>query len=181
MLDQLERCQKALSEFLEEKRARFPRFYFIGDDDLLEILGQAKNPRVIQSHLKKLFAGAQDRNEARRFVAHRFFSRFKNVTIICQDRLGTNIVRKTHGETKRWRFVSLVQARKRHFLRHLYINALFYQDRLGTNMGKTQKKCRFLARFLSFAGIHSVEFTDDSANLTAMCGNRRRFWRRCTH
>ncbi len=35
----------------------FPRFYFIGDDDLLEILGQATNPVVIQSHLKKLFAG----------------------------------------------------------------------------------------------------------------------------
>ena len=35
----------------------FPRFYFIGDDDLLEILGQATNPAVIQSHLKKLFAG----------------------------------------------------------------------------------------------------------------------------
>ena len=35
----------------------FPRFYFIGDDDLLEILGQSTNPTVIQSHLKKLFAG----------------------------------------------------------------------------------------------------------------------------
>ena len=35
----------------------FPRFYFIGDDDLLEILGQSTNPSVIQSHLKKLFAG----------------------------------------------------------------------------------------------------------------------------
>eukprot|EP00327_Prymnesium_parvum_P015469 CAMPEP_0113281722 /NCGR_PEP_ID=MMETSP0008_2-20120614/28451_1 /TAXON_ID=97485 /ORGANISM="Prymnesium parvum" /LENGTH=3313 /DNA_ID=CAMNT_0000132155 /DNA_START=19 /DNA_END=9960 /DNA_ORIENTATION=- /assembly_acc=CAM_ASM_000153 len=57
ILDQLERCQKALSDFLEDKRQRFPRFYFIGDDDLLEILGQAKNPTVIQSHLKKLFAG----------------------------------------------------------------------------------------------------------------------------
>ncbi len=32
-------------------------FYFLGDDDLLEILGQSKNPAVIQSHLKKLFAG----------------------------------------------------------------------------------------------------------------------------
>lgn len=42
---------------MEEKRSRFPRFYFIGDDDLLEILGQATNPLVIQSHLKKLFAG----------------------------------------------------------------------------------------------------------------------------
>lgn len=55
--DQLSRCQKALSEFLEEKRLAFPRFYFIGDDDLLEILGQSTNPTVIQSHLKKLFAG----------------------------------------------------------------------------------------------------------------------------
>lgn len=43
--------------FLQEKRSAFPRFYFIGDDDLLEILGQSTNPLVIQSHLKKLFAG----------------------------------------------------------------------------------------------------------------------------
>ena len=57
MLDQLERCQKALSDFLEEKRSKMPRFYFIGDDDLLEILGQSQNAVVIQSHLKKLFQG----------------------------------------------------------------------------------------------------------------------------
>jgi dynein heavy chain 2 len=57
MLDQLERCQKALTDFLEAKRSSMPRFYFIGDDDLLEILGQAKKPEVIQSHLKKLFQG----------------------------------------------------------------------------------------------------------------------------
>lgn len=57
MLDQLERCQKALNDFLEQKRSKFPRFYFIGDDDLLEILGQCQNPAVIQNHLKKLFAG----------------------------------------------------------------------------------------------------------------------------
>lgn len=57
ILSQLDRCQKALNDYLEEKRSKFPRFYFIGDDDLLEILGQSKNPAVIQSHLKKLFAG----------------------------------------------------------------------------------------------------------------------------
>ena len=57
MLSQLERCQKALADFLEEKRSTMPRFYFIGDDDLLEILGQAQNPTVIQAHLKKLFQG----------------------------------------------------------------------------------------------------------------------------
>ncbi|KAJ3042257.1 Cytoplasmic dynein 2 heavy chain 1 [Rhizophlyctis rosea] len=60
LVDQLERCQKALNEFLEQKRERFARFYFIGDEDLLEILGQAKNPNVIQAHLKKLFAGVHN-------------------------------------------------------------------------------------------------------------------------
>ncbi len=46
--DQLTRCQKSLNEFLEEKRSAFPRLYFIGDDDLLEILGQSSDPNVIQ-------------------------------------------------------------------------------------------------------------------------------------
>ena len=37
MAQQLDICQKALSQFLEDKRSAFPRFYFIGDDDLLEV------------------------------------------------------------------------------------------------------------------------------------------------
>ena len=57
MLEQLDRCQKALNDFLEEKRSKFPRFYFIGDDSLLELIGQSDNPVVIQDHLRKLFAG----------------------------------------------------------------------------------------------------------------------------
>ncbi|EFC42807.1 cytoplasmic dynein [Naegleria gruberi] len=55
--DGLDVCQKALNKFLEEKRSAYPRFYFIGDSDLLEILGQSQNPTVIQTHLKKLYAG----------------------------------------------------------------------------------------------------------------------------
>jgi dynein heavy chain 2 len=47
---------------LEEKRSSFPRFYFIGDDDLLQILGQATKPAIIQTHLKKLFAGIYNVN-----------------------------------------------------------------------------------------------------------------------
>lgn len=57
MLDQLNRSQKALNQYLEVKRSLFPRFYFLGDEDLLEILGQATRPQIIQSHLKKLFSG----------------------------------------------------------------------------------------------------------------------------
>lgn len=51
-----------MNEFLEEKRNLFPRFYFIGDDDLLEILGQSANPTVIQTHLRKLFQAIHNVN-----------------------------------------------------------------------------------------------------------------------
>ena len=37
-------------------------------------------------------------------------------------------------------FFHLLQQQKRHFLRHLYIKRTFYQDRLETNIGKTQQK-----------------------------------------
>ena len=33
------------------------RFYFVGDEDLLEIIGNSKNVGRLQKHFKKMFAG----------------------------------------------------------------------------------------------------------------------------
>lgn len=38
----------------------FPRFYFLSDEDLLEMIGQTKKVSVVQAHLKKLFSGVQN-------------------------------------------------------------------------------------------------------------------------
>lgn len=38
----------------------FPRFYFLSDEDLLEMIGQTKKLSVVQAHLKKLFTGVQN-------------------------------------------------------------------------------------------------------------------------
>lgn len=57
LADMLTKIQKALGEYLERERASFPRFYFVGDEDLLEILGNSKEVIRVQKHLKKMFAG----------------------------------------------------------------------------------------------------------------------------
>ncbi|ORY81439.1 dynein heavy chain, cytosolic [Protomyces lactucae-debilis] len=57
LADLLQKIQKALGEYLERERAQFPRFYFVGDEDLLEILGNSKDLIRVQKHLKKMFAG----------------------------------------------------------------------------------------------------------------------------
>ena len=53
----LERIQKALYNFLEKQRQNFARFYFIGDEDLLEIIGNSKDVNKITRHFNKMFAG----------------------------------------------------------------------------------------------------------------------------
>ena len=57
LADLLGKIQKALGEYLEKERANFPRFYFVGDEDLLEIIGNSKDVLRVMKHLKKMFAG----------------------------------------------------------------------------------------------------------------------------
>ncbi|KAH3860157.1 hypothetical protein DPMN_023048 [Dreissena polymorpha] len=52
LLDQIQKCLEA---YLESKRVIFPRFYFLSNDELLEILAQTRNPLAVQPHLRKCF------------------------------------------------------------------------------------------------------------------------------
>ena len=43
----LENIQKNLNEYLESKRKFFPRFFFLSNEDLIQILGDVQKPKKI--------------------------------------------------------------------------------------------------------------------------------------
>ena len=60
MLNDLAKCQKSLTEYLETKKKVYPRFYFVSNAALLDILSNSNNPRKIVQYLGDCYNAISD-------------------------------------------------------------------------------------------------------------------------
>eukprot|EP00397_Hematodinium_sp_SG-2012_P001682 GEMP01001687.1.p1 GENE.GEMP01001687.1~~GEMP01001687.1.p1 ORF type:complete len:1334 (+),score=316.83 GEMP01001687.1:274-4275(+) len=53
----IETCEKALNDYLEQKKKAFPRFYFVANQALLDILSNGNRPLKVATYLGDVFDG----------------------------------------------------------------------------------------------------------------------------
>lgn len=56
----IESCEKALNAYLEEKKKVFPRFYFLSNQSLLDILSNSGNPVKVDEQIGNCFDGLRN-------------------------------------------------------------------------------------------------------------------------
>lgn len=104
----LDRCQKSLTEYLNSKRAVFPRFNFISDEELLGILGSTE-PSVIQEHIGKMFDNLRrirlSLNNQGRTIASAFIS---NENEIMEFRNSVH----AEGKIEEWMVLALAEMKR---------------------------------------------------------------------
>lgn len=59
MYSELEKCQKSLEGYLEQKQNAFPRFYFVSNAKLLIILSQGSDPLAMNEYYENVFDAIQ--------------------------------------------------------------------------------------------------------------------------
>ena len=77
MYAELEKCQKSLEGYLEQKQKAFPRFYFVSNAKLLTILSQGSDPLAMNEYYESVFDAIQ-------YVEH--------------DKKDKTIIHKIHGD-----------------------------------------------------------------------------------
>ena len=149
----LDQIQKLLSEYLETKRSFFPRFYFLSDEELLEILAQTKDPETVQKHINKCFEAiaALEFNSNQEVVAMISGEKEK---VVFHKAINVNEGEKK-GNVERWLFE--IEQVMQETLKKIMKNAIMDESSTRTNWVRKWPAQAVL-------GVNMIRWTKNSEN-----------------
>ncbi|EFC46212.1 axonemal dynein heavy chain [Naegleria gruberi] len=110
----LDRIEKSLEEYLKKKRNLFPRFYFLSNEDLIDILSHTSNPQAVQPYLPQCFEGMKTLDiDSSKYVKGMISKEGERVQFVSTTTRADDVVEDWLREVEQHMFDTLRQFMKR--------------------------------------------------------------------
>jgi len=164
MFDELEKCQKSLEGYLEQKRNKFPRFYFVSNPVLLQILSQGSDPLQVQQYYEKIFDSISYviHNKKDKFIIEGMVSREGRAEEIIMFRKPVKVA----GNIEDWLMDVLVEMQRTMKVR--LEEAVVELSVVGNDMGALKKFNDGVCAQYSLLGIQMM-WTSDCDQALVVC------------
>ncbi|KAG2381746.1 hypothetical protein C9374_006130 [Naegleria lovaniensis] len=110
----LDKIEKSLEEYLKKKRNLFPRFYFLSNEDLIDILSHTSNPQAVQPYLPQCFEGMKSLDiDSSKYVKGMVSKEGERVQFVSTTTRADDVVEDWLREVEQHMFDTLRQFMKR--------------------------------------------------------------------